>query len=121
MHVLVTADTLSGVWTYTRELVTGLVSQPRLSRGNRDGMVLAVNGRPISARSLVYALEECYQGRLERGRHPVAVVFGNEETGLDPATLAACDEVWSIPGSGRVQSLNVAAAAAILIYLLTRA
>ncbi len=25
MHVLVTTDTLSGVWTYTRELVTGLV------------------------------------------------------------------------------------------------
>ncbi len=25
MHVLVTADTLTGVWTYTRELVTGLV------------------------------------------------------------------------------------------------
>ena len=27
MHVLVTADTLSSVWTYTRELVTGLVSR----------------------------------------------------------------------------------------------
>jgi glycosyltransferase involved in cell wall biosynthesis len=26
VHVLVTADTLSGVWTYTRELVTGLVT-----------------------------------------------------------------------------------------------
>src|SRR5215467_8391719 len=37
-------------------------------------MVLAVNGRPVSARSLVYALEECYTGRLERGRHPIAVI-----------------------------------------------
>jgi DNA mismatch repair protein MutL len=55
-------------------MVTGLVSQPRLSRGSRDGMVLAVNGRPVNARSLMYALEECYQGRLERGRHPVAVI-----------------------------------------------
>ncbi|HZR58683.1 MAG TPA: glycosyltransferase family 4 protein [Terriglobales bacterium] len=27
MHILVTTDTLSGVWTYTRELATGLVSQ----------------------------------------------------------------------------------------------
>ncbi len=61
-------------------IVGGLVSQPRLSRGSRDGMVLAVNGRPISARSLVYALEECYQGRLERGRHPIAVI----DVGLDP-------------------------------------
>jgi TrmH RNA methyltransferase len=57
--------------------------------------------------------------RLESGP-PVALVFGNEEIGLDPATIAACDQIWSIPGSGRVQSLNVAAAAAILLYLLTR-
>jgi DNA mismatch repair protein MutL len=61
-------------------LVTGAVSQPRLSRGSRDGIILAVNGRPISARALVYALEECYQGRLERGRHPVAVI----DIGIDP-------------------------------------
>ncbi len=61
-------------------MVTGAVSQPRLSRGSRDGIVMAVNGRPISARSLVYALEECYQGRLERGRHPVAVI----DVGIDP-------------------------------------
>ena len=27
MHVLITTDTLSGVWTYTRELVTGLTSR----------------------------------------------------------------------------------------------
>lgn len=61
-------------------MITGLVSQPRLSRGSRDGMVIAVNGRPVSARSLVYALEECYQGRLERGRHPIAVI----DIGIDP-------------------------------------
>jgi TrmH RNA methyltransferase len=57
--------------------------------------------------------------RVESGL-PVALVFGNEETGLDPATIAACDQIWSIPGSGRVQSLNVAAAAAVLLYLVTR-
>ena len=61
-------------------LASGMVSQPRLSRGSRDGIVLAVNGRPISSRALVYALEECYQGRLERGRHPVAVI----DIGIDP-------------------------------------
>jgi RNA methyltransferase, TrmH family len=51
---------------------------------------------------------------------PPALILGNEEKGLDPATLAACDEIVSIPGNGRMQSLNVAAAAAILIYLATR-
>lgn len=34
MHVLVTADTIGGVWTYTAELVTGLVS-----RGHRVTLV----------------------------------------------------------------------------------
>lgn len=63
-------------------LVTGMVSQPRLSRGSRDGLVLAVNGRPIMSRPLLYALEECYQGRLERGRHPIAAI----DIGID-ATL----------------------------------
>jgi TrmH RNA methyltransferase len=51
---------------------------------------------------------------------PPALVLGNEERGLDPMTLAACGEVVTIPGGGQVQSLNVAAAAAILIYALTR-
>jgi len=54
------------------------------------------------------------------GDRPVALILGNEITGLDAATLALCDEVVRIPGSGHVQSLNVASAAAILIYLLTR-
>ena len=58
--------------------------------------------------------------RRRSGAKPPALILGNEESGLDPATLAICDAVVTIPGSGRVQSLNVAAAAAILIYQLTR-
>src|SRR6516164_8952705 len=54
------------------------------------------------------------------GDRPVALILGNEKTGLDAATLALCREVVRIRGSGHVQSLNVASAAAILIYLLTR-
>ncbi|WP_448188593.1 TrmH family RNA methyltransferase [Azospirillum sp. sgz301742] len=52
------------------------------------------------------------------GRLPAAIVLGNEEEGLPAATLAACDDVVMIPGSGHVQSLNVAATAAILIHTL---
>ncbi len=61
-------------------LVNGVVSQPRVSRGTRDAIVLAVNGRPIVSRTLLYALEDCYQGRLERGRHPIAII----DIGIDP-------------------------------------
>jgi TrmH RNA methyltransferase len=60
--------------------------------------------------------------RLERGPKPIALVLGNEEDGLAPATLAACTSVVALGGTGRVQSLNVSAAAAILIHaLLARA
>lgn len=55
--------------------------------------------------------------RLDR---PIVLVLGNEEAGLEPATLAACDEVVTLPGSGWVQSLNVAATAAILIHYCAR-
>ncbi len=63
--------------------VRGLVSQPRLSRGNRDSMLLAVNRRPITSRSLGFAIEECYLGALERGRHPVTVL----NLTVDPAEI----------------------------------
>ena len=53
------------------------------------------------------------------GDRPIALVLGNEKTGLDAATLAFCDKVVRIHGTGHVQSLNVASASAILIYLFT--
>jgi TrmH RNA methyltransferase len=55
--------------------------------------------------------------RIPRDR-PIALVFGNEEDGLDAATLALCDEAVTIPGAGGVQSLNVSVAAGILLYVL---
>jgi TrmH RNA methyltransferase len=55
---------------------------------------------------------------LRRGEKPIALVLGNEEEGLPRATLDACDAVITIPGTGAVQSLNVSASAAILIYAL---
>jgi len=56
---------------------------------------------------------------LKAAGKPIALVLGNEEEGLPKATMDACDEVVVIPGSGHVQSLNVAATAAILIHTLT--
>lgn len=55
--------------------------------------------------------------RGERGR-PLAIVLGNEEAGLPLVTQGACEDIATLPGSGRVQSLNVAATAAILVHML---
>jgi RNA methyltransferase, TrmH family len=57
---------------------------------------------------------------LEMDERPIALVLGNEEDGLPRSTLAACDDIVTIPGSGNVQSLNVSASAAILIHALVR-
>ena len=51
---------------------------------------------------------------------PVALVLGNEETGLDPATAAACARQVTLPGSGAVESLNVSVAAAVLMHAMRR-
>jgi RNA methyltransferase, TrmH family len=56
---------------------------------------------------------------LRRSDKPFALVLGNEEAGLSRATLNACDEVIAISRAGHIQSLNVAASAAILMYALT--
>jgi TrmH RNA methyltransferase len=55
------------------------------------------------------------------GSRPIALVLGNEEKGLSRSTLAACDGVINLPALGPMQSLNVAATAAILIHHLATA
>jgi RNA methyltransferase, TrmH family len=62
-------------------------------------------------------------GRAEievSGFKPVALVMGNEEEGLADEVASACDRLVTIPGSGRVESLNVSAAAAVLLWECTR-
>lgn len=50
----------------------------------------------------------------------VALVMGNEGVGISPEIRTAVDGMIGIPLRGRAESLNVAAAAAILLYELTR-
>ena len=46
----------------------------------------------------------------------VVVVLGAEGRGLRPRVAAGCDELVAVPMRGRVESLNVSAAAAVLLY-----
>jgi 23S rRNA (guanosine2251-2'-O)-methyltransferase len=43
-------------------------------------------------------------------------VLGSEGRGLRPRVAAACDALIAIPARGRIQSLSVSAAAAVLLY-----
>jgi 23S rRNA (guanosine2251-2'-O)-methyltransferase len=49
-------------------------------------------------------------------RGGVVLVMGAEGRGLRPRVARACDELVALPLRGRVESLNVSAAAAVLLY-----
>jgi TrmH family RNA methyltransferase len=53
-------------------------------------------------------------------REPIALVLGNESHGLGPAVAARLDDIVAIPMTGRSESLNVAAAAAVLCFEVAR-
>lgn len=52
-------------------------------------------------------------------RGPFALVFGTEHAGISDEVIAGADEFLRIPMCGMVESLNVSASAAILIYMLS--
>jgi RNA methyltransferase, TrmH family len=76
----------------------------RLRKSHHIVAASADGGQPLAA--------------LPKSDKPFALILGNEERGLPRATLDACDAIVTIPGGGHVQSLNVAASAAILIHAL---
>lgn len=51
---------------------------------------------------------------------PIAIIVGAEQFGLSPEWMAAADEQVRIPMHGQADSLNVAAAATILLYEVVR-
>jgi 23S rRNA (guanosine2251-2'-O)-methyltransferase len=53
-------------------------------------------------------------------RGPLALVFGGESKGVRPGVLDKCDERARIPMYGQVASLNVSAAAAIVLFEAVR-
>lgn len=51
---------------------------------------------------------------------PFALVFGTEHAGISEEVAGSADEFLQIPMHGFVESLNVSASAAILIYMLSQ-
>ena len=51
---------------------------------------------------------------------PFCLVFGTEHAGVSDEIIEAADEYLCIPMCGMVESLNVSASAAILIYMLSQ-
>lgn len=54
--------------------VAGLVGPPSLHRASRAAIHVVANGRAVTARALLPAVELGYKGLLPGGRHPVALI-----------------------------------------------
>jgi 23S rRNA (guanosine2251-2'-O)-methyltransferase len=53
-------------------------------------------------------------------RSPAALIMGAEDVGISPALLDMCDQEVRIPMLGKISSLNVSAAAAVLLFEVVR-
>ncbi len=51
---------------------------------------------------------------------PTAIVMGSEDDGISKEVLKLCNEQVSIPLRGRIESLNVGAAAAVMLFEVVR-
>jgi RNA methyltransferase, TrmH family len=61
--------------------------------------------------------DDLYRANLAR---PLAIAIGNEGAGLTPAMLDVASDRLTIPMPGRVESLNAAAAAAVVLFECVR-
>jgi tRNA G18 (ribose-2'-O)-methylase SpoU len=73
----------------------------------------------------VYAVEQAensykLQATGFRQNERIAVVFGNEVTGVEQSTIDACDGCIEIPQLGMKHSLNIATAAGVVLWELVR-
>jgi len=74
-------------------------------------------------RGLVHRVEDeagAVDVRAADLRGPVVLVVGQETTGLSSAWREACDELVSIPMRGSASSLNLAAAATVVLHEASR-
>ena len=73
----------------------------------------------------VYALEQAENSQALNefkisGEEKVAVIMGNEVSGVEQSTIALCDGCIEIPQLGMKHSLNVSVAAGVVLWELVR-
>jgi TrmH RNA methyltransferase len=75
-------------------------------------------GTDIRARRRISDLPGIVEDAAKKGRNGIALVLGNEESGLPPEVQERCSCLLRIPGTGLIESLNVSQAAALFLQRL---
>ncbi len=91
----------------------GAEAVPFVRLGREDNAIAQLHGAGFSlAATMVRGGSELFAAKLPER---LVYILGAEGEGMDPELAKACDLRLSIPGSGEVDSLNVAAATAVLL------
>lgn len=106
-------STLSLSGAAARVAEGGAEAVPVVRLGNDDGAISQLKGAGFTlAATVVRGGDDLFVADLPQR---LVYVLGAEGEGMGDALTAACDMKLSIPGSGAVESLNVAAATAVLL------
>jgi len=77
---------------------------------------LVTIGADTRARQKIGNLQSITGEKKKEGRSGIALVLGNEEEGLPEDVKSACSVLVRIPGTGLMESLNVAQAATLFMH-----
>lgn len=88
------------------------------TNGPEAAAELRGNGYRLWALERVHNCEQSNSVPERSQVNKIALVVGNELTGVDPAILAQCEAVLSLPMVGLKSSLNAAVAFGIALYYL---
>jgi TrmH RNA methyltransferase len=104
------------------------ISRPASFLKDASGKIVIL-GTDVRARLRIRDMESILRGQTGKGggldaagsmppRPGIALVLGNEETGLPRAVKENCTVLLRIPGTGNIESLNVSQAAALFLHEL---
>jgi TrmH RNA methyltransferase len=112
------ASTLALSGAAARVAEGGAEAVPFVRMGREDNAMAQLRGAGFAlAATVVRGGTDLFAMRLPQR---LVYVLGAEGEGMDAGLAAACDLRLSIPGSGAVESLNVAAATAVLLAAWAR-
>lgn len=108
---------------HARDVLEGALFCTGLEQAIGDAVLVAGTTRRRGRERKSFALfpEQLAARAAAVGRGTVAVLFGNEDTGLTDAELARCHLAVTIPSSPDFPSLNLSHAVQVVAYELSRA
>ncbi|HVP19851.1 MAG TPA: TrmJ/YjtD family RNA methyltransferase [Spirochaetia bacterium] len=108
---------------YAADVLEGAMLYPRLADAIKDAVLIAGTTRRRGRNRKYFSIfpEQLGQRIASIASGTVAVLFGNEETGLTDEELSLCHLAVNIPASQQFPSLNLSHAVQVVCYEIFRA